>query len=88
MELFTPLYTTSQRMKNQTPKKNQVFDYIYHLNAQTPSGEAAFKTLAAPYGFAKDPVIKKMDKLDTAVPITFLYGAKSWISSDAGKERR
>jgi len=63
-----------------------VFDYIYHLNAQTPSGEAAFKTLAAPYGFAKDPVIKKMDKLDTAVPITFLYGAKSWISSDAGRQ--
>ena len=62
----------------------QVFDYIYHLNAQTPSGEAAFKTLAGPYGFAKDPVITKIDKLDADVPITFLYGAKSWITSDSG----
>ena len=62
----------------------QVFDYIYHLNAQTPSGEAAFKTLAGSYGFAKDPVIRKIDKLDADVPITFLYGAKSWITSDSG----
>jgi len=63
-----------------------VFDYIYHLNARTPSGEAAFKTLAAPYGFAKDPVIKKIDKLDAEVPITFIYGAKSWITSESGRE--
>lgn len=63
-----------------------VFDYIYHLNARPPSGEAAFKTLAAPYGFAKDPVIKKIDKLDVEVPITFIYGAKSWITSESGRE--
>lgn len=63
-----------------------VFDYIYHLNARTPSGEAAFKTLAAPYGFAKDPVIRKIDKLDAEVPITFIYGAKSWITSESGRE--
>jgi len=63
-----------------------VFDYIYHLNARPPSGEAAFKTLAAPYGFAKDPVIRKINNLDEEVPITFIYGAKSWISSESGQE--
>lgn len=62
-----------------------VSDYIYHLNAQSPSGEAAFKTLAGKFGFAKVSVISKIDQLDLRVPITFIYGAKSWITSDSGR---
>jgi len=74
-----------QRRYAQLFDDDTVFDYIYHLNAQTPSGEAAFKTLAAPFGYAKNPIITSIDQLDPKVPLTFIYGGKSWITSDSGK---
>ncbi|XP_076061546.1 (Lyso)-N-acylphosphatidylethanolamine lipase-like [Oratosquilla oratoria] len=59
-------------------------NYLYHCNAQTPSGESAFHTLMSGFGWAKYPMIHRMDSLKQDVPITLIYGARSWVDRDPG----
>lgn len=64
-----------------------IFDYVYHCNAQKPSGEAAFRALTIPFGWAKRPMIARLPQtLPPQVPITFVYGGKSWIDAGPGYE--
>ncbi|XP_036949629.1 1-acylglycerol-3-phosphate O-acyltransferase ABHD5-like [Acanthopagrus latus] len=63
---------------------NTVSDYIYHLNAQTPSGETAFKNMTIPYGWAKRPMLERIDQVQGDIPISFIYGSRSSIDSDSG----
>lgn len=59
-------------------------NYIYHCNAQDPSGEAAFKTVHREMGFAKEPLIERIADIDSKMPITFVYGAQSWMDPSTG----
>uniref|UniRef100_A0A665WNM2 1-acylglycerol-3-phosphate O-acyltransferase ABHD5 n=2 Tax=Echeneis naucrates TaxID=173247 RepID=A0A665WNM2_ECHNA len=63
---------------------NTVSEYIYHLNAQTPSGETAFKNMTVPYGWAKRPMLHRMDQLEPLIPITIIYGSRSNVDSNSG----
>lgn len=63
---------------------NTVSDYIYHLNAQPPSGETAFKNMTIPYGWAKRPMLERIDQVQANIPISFIYGSRSSIDSDSG----
>ncbi|KAG0725164.1 Protein ABHD4 [Chionoecetes opilio] len=59
-------------------------DYLYHCNAQNPSGESAFHTLMAGFGWAKYPMIQRMDSMRKGLPITLIYGSRSWVDQDPG----
>ncbi|XP_005940918.1 1-acylglycerol-3-phosphate O-acyltransferase ABHD5 [Haplochromis burtoni] len=61
-----------------------VCDYIYHLNAQTPSGETAFKNMTVPYGWAKRPMLDRIGQIQVEIPISFIYGSRSSIDSHSG----
>ncbi|XP_068179379.1 1-acylglycerol-3-phosphate O-acyltransferase ABHD5 [Antennarius striatus] len=63
---------------------NTVSNYIYHLNVQTPSGETAFKNMTVPYGWAKRPMLERMDQLQPDIPITIVYGSRSSVDSNSG----
>ncbi|XP_062291729.1 1-acylglycerol-3-phosphate O-acyltransferase ABHD5-like isoform X1 [Scomber scombrus] len=63
---------------------NTVSDYIYHLNAQAPSGETAFKNMTIPYGWAKRPMLDRIGQVQADIPISFIYGSRSSIDSDSG----
>ncbi|XP_065676573.1 1-acylglycerol-3-phosphate O-acyltransferase ABHD5 isoform X2 [Hydra vulgaris] len=56
----------------------RVTDYIYHCNAQEPSGEIAFFTISS-IGFANRPLNQRIHAMSPQVPITILYGSNSWI---------
>ncbi|XP_020893261.1 1-acylglycerol-3-phosphate O-acyltransferase ABHD5 isoform X2 [Exaiptasia diaphana] len=60
-----------------------ILNYIYHCNAQSPSGETAFKHLSIPYGWAKFPMVNRVGNLDRRIPITFIYGARSWVDNES-----
>jgi len=62
-----------------------IADYMYHCNAQNPSGEAAFRVMLESFGWAKYPMLPRILALPADVPITFIYGANSWIDSKPGK---
>uniref|UniRef100_A0A2P2I194 1-acylglycerol-3-phosphate O-acyltransferase ABHD5 n=1 Tax=Hirondellea gigas TaxID=1518452 RepID=A0A2P2I194_9CRUS len=58
--------------------------YLYHCNAQTPSGESAFHSLMSGFGWAKFPMFHRLDALQQEVPITLIYGSRSWVDRDPG----
>lgn len=57
-----------------------MFMMIYGLlNLYFFSGEAAFHQMREYYAYAKNPMIRRFQTLRKDVPITVLYGEKSWI---------
>lgn len=49
----------------------------------TYSGESAFHAMMSGFGWAKYPIINRMDSLRQDVPITLIYGARSWVDNSA-----
>lgn len=60
-------------------------EYIYQCNSQTPSGESAFHTLMTGFGWAKNPMVHRIDQFDPSLPITVLYGSRSWVDNSTGQ---
>ncbi|KAL8605931.1 hypothetical protein ACOMHN_024755 [Nucella lapillus] len=64
--------------------KSVLHRYIYHCNAQKPSGEAAFSSMTWNLAWAKHPMIHRLPRLHQGIPLTFVYGACSWVSRSTG----
>lgn len=58
--------------------------YIHQCNSQNPAGESAFHSMMAGFGWAKNPMIRRIHEIRENVPITLLYGSRSWVDSSAG----
>lgn len=70
---------------------NLIPEYIYQCNSQHPSGESAFRSMMVGFAWAKNPIVRRIDKLSPSIPITLLYGSRSWIDHSAAdiiKEKR
>lgn len=52
------------------------------------SGETAFKNMTIPYGWAKRPMLHRMDQLQPEIPLTIIYGSRSSIDSNSGSTIR
>lgn len=37
------------------------------------------------FGWAKNPIVRRMHKLNNDVPITLLYGSRSWVDNASGE---
>lgn len=61
-----------------------VYNYLYHANNEHPSGESGFRAISKYFGFAKNPMIRRIDKIKSHIPIWFVYGSRSWIDCTAG----
>ncbi|KAJ3637743.1 hypothetical protein MTP99_001178 [Tenebrio molitor] len=64
-------------------QKDLIPQYIYQCNSQTPSGESAFHSMMSGFGWAKNPMVKRIDTMKKDIPITLLYGSRSWIDHSA-----
>ncbi|XP_063973025.1 (Lyso)-N-acylphosphatidylethanolamine lipase isoform X1 [Diachasmimorpha longicaudata] len=64
---------------------NVIFQYIHQCNTQTPSGESAFHAMMQGFGWAKNPIINRIDQMHEEVPITLIYGSRSWVDNSAGE---
>ncbi|XP_039353228.1 (Lyso)-N-acylphosphatidylethanolamine lipase isoform X2 [Mauremys reevesii] len=65
-----------------------ISEYIYHCNAQAPSGETAFKAMTQALGWARHPMLERIHLLPRELPITLIYGAESWIDTSTGRQVR
>ncbi|CAI6362247.1 unnamed protein product [Macrosiphum euphorbiae] len=61
-------------------------EYIYQCNSQRATGESAFTSLVTGFGWAKNPMIKRIHDLDKRVPITFIYGQNTWMDQSIGQK--
>ncbi|XP_075675982.1 pummelig isoform X2 [Dermatophagoides pteronyssinus] len=76
--------------KNKQKDEPCVFlNYIYHCNAQSrPSGEIAFKKLCTSTGWARLPILDRIQDLDPRITLTFIYGSRSWIDRQTGLQAK
>lgn len=65
---------------------NLIPQYIHQCNAQNPSGEAAFHSMMESFGWAKNPMINRVHEVRKDIPMTFIYGSRSWIDSSSGEK--
>ncbi|KAJ7352777.1 hypothetical protein OS493_034128 [Desmophyllum pertusum] len=56
-----------------------MLEYIYHCNAQTPSGEDAFRNMNVLLMWAKSPMVKRVKELPDDVPMTIMYGSSTFF---------
>ena len=52
------------------------------------SGEAAFKTLSVGLGWARNPMLLRVGDIDKNLPMTFIYGAESWMDKTCGHQTK
>ncbi|KAG5678629.1 hypothetical protein PVAND_008285 [Polypedilum vanderplanki] len=64
--------------------KNAISEYIYHCNSVKITGERAFHSLLHNGPWPKRPLVEVMKSLHVDVPITFVYGKKSWLDYTSG----
>ncbi|CAF0778729.1 unnamed protein product [Adineta steineri] len=62
---------------------DRILVYLYHCNAQIPTGEQAFRTICDCFAWAKEPMVDRIHLLDERTPIYFLHGDQSWITSES-----
>ncbi|KAJ8387622.1 hypothetical protein AAFF_G00151720 [Aldrovandia affinis] len=58
--------------------------YIYHCNSQNPSGEVGFRAMSESLGWAKRPMLQRVEQLPPSLPVTLVYGGRSWVDSSTG----
>ncbi|MEQ2193551.1 hypothetical protein XENOCAPTIV_003311, partial [Xenoophorus captivus] len=46
--------------------------------------ETAFRNMTIPYGWAKRPMLERIDGVRADIPISFIYGSRSSIDSNSG----
>jgi hypothetical protein len=61
-----------------------IAQYIHQCNAQKPSGESAFHTMCAEFGYAKNPMIQRISQIRKDINITMIYGSRSWVDNATG----
>ena len=49
-------------------------------------GETAFFYLTTPIVWAKRPMLERLDVLDRKIPITIMYGTRTWFDSSTGEK--
>ena len=62
------------------------FKYMCEVNMLRPMGEEAFRIIAGKHGYPLNPLLTrfKAAAVSDKLPIWFIYGSDSWISSENG----
>uniref|UniRef100_A0A3Q2DY83 Abhydrolase domain containing 4, N-acyl phospholipase B n=1 Tax=Cyprinodon variegatus TaxID=28743 RepID=A0A3Q2DY83_CYPVA len=53
------------------------------IGEQIP-GEVGFRAMSETLGWAKRPMLQRVNLLSPSMPVTMLYGARSWVDSSSG----
>lgn len=50
------------------------------------SGEVGFRAMFASLGWAKRPMVQRVNLLPPSMPVTMVYGSHSWVDSSTGSQ--
>lgn len=48
------------------------------------SGEVGFRAMCGSLGWAKNPMIQRVNLVPSSMPVTMVYGSRSWVDSSTG----
>ena len=65
---------------NSVQKTSYIFIFLVHR------GETAFFYLKTPIAWAKRPMLERLDVLDRKIPITMMYGTRTWFDIGTGEK--
>ncbi|ODN02387.1 Abhydrolase domain-containing protein 4 [Orchesella cincta] len=66
---------------------SKVANYIFHCNVQKPAtGETAYHAMMSTFGWAKNPLVHRLSQLDPEIPMTLMYGSRSWVDHYPGEK--
>lgn len=57
---------------------------IFSISSPPHSGEVGFRAMSESLGWAKRPMLHRVHLLPPSMPLTMLYGARSWVDSSSG----
>ncbi|VEL20544.1 unnamed protein product [Protopolystoma xenopodis] len=60
----------------------------FYLPKLSLSGEIGFKGMCAVAGWAAIPMLPRFANLDPNLPVTFIYGSRSWVDSASGEKAK
>lgn len=61
--------------------KNILEEHWFYCNSQNPTGEEAFAFILGNWQSARNPMIERMHLLPHDVPVTFMYGSRTWVKN-------
>lgn len=75
-----------RKYENVVADQAVIGQYIYQCNSnRNATGEEAFRNLLEGGPWAKNPIGERLkEEIRDDIPITFLYGAKSWMNNTYG----
>lgn len=77
----------AQKWGSAFSRPEAIGDYIWHCNSQTPAtGDEAFMAMQQPVAYAHRPVSSRFGEFPPDLPIHFIYGDSTWMSSDDARE--
>lgn len=74
-----------RKFNNVVTDETALPQYLHQANVQNPTGESAFHCMMSGFGWAKNPMIKRVHSIRDDIPITLIYGSRSWVDSTAGE---
>lgn len=74
-----------KKFNNIVTDETAIPQYLHQANVQSPTGESAFHSMMSGFGWAKNPMIKRIHEIQKDVPITLIYGSRSWVDSSASE---
>ena len=78
---FADMLTHLESMNDFVLNRDTLTQYLNQINLHKPTGEVAFISMVDGFYWAKNPMIKRIDALSDAVPMTLILAEKSWIDS-------
>jgi abhydrolase domain-containing protein 4 len=73
-----------RKYKSFVKEESAIAQYIHQCNSQNPTGEAAFHSMMESFGWARKPMINRIHEMRDDVPLTLVYGSKSWVDHSSG----
>jgi pimeloyl-ACP methyl ester carboxylesterase len=75
-----PLILRRMRRDLMRTFRDDFMDYVYHSNAQNPTGEKGYFCMQHRFAWAKRPMIQRVPTdLNSDLPVSIIYGSRSWV---------
>ncbi|CAF0817467.1 unnamed protein product [Didymodactylos carnosus] len=90
LKLLAPRWKRLAPISQSGGKSEELYEYLFHCNIQSSSGDVGFQAMADWYGWAKAPILtpnnSRLDAISTTIPIAFVFGSRTWVDNTSAHQ--